>query len=295
MNVLVIGSDGQLGREVRNVSSKWSDRYFFADLSETCGEDTIRLDVTDIDAVRRVVQENDIDIIVNCAAYTDVERAEDNPAQCELLNADAPRGLAEIMKEADGLLFHISTDYVFDGSQIIPYTEDVEPSPLSVYGRTKLNGEKAVEASGCKYIIIRTSWLYSEYGRNFVKTMLRLFSERSQINVVSDQKGTPTYALDLAEVICSIIGNGQYHGKYGIYNYSNAGECSWYEFAEEISRIDGNDSCGISPCTTDDYPVKAARPLYSVLDKSKIVDTFGVEVPYWKDSLQKCLANLKTF
>ena len=294
VNILVIGANGQLGREIRGLTDAMSDRYFFADVTQIPDGETLCLDVTDVEAVRKMVRELDIDVIINCAAYTDVERAEDEPESSALLNAVVPGHLACIMKESDGLLVHISTDYVFDGSRNVPYTEDVEVSPVSVYGRTKADGEKAVADSGCRHITIRTSWLYSGYGRNFVKTMLGLFASRPQVRVVSDQTGTPTYALDLAKAICGIIDGRKYPGNEGIYNFSGDGGCTWYDFAQEISRLSGNVTCEVCPCTTAEYPTKAARPAYSVLDKTRIVATFGVEVPCWKDSLQKCLANLKT-
>ena len=294
LNILVVGANGQLGREIRNLSVTMSDNYYFADVTQIPGEKTLFLDAADKESVSRVVRDLDINVIINCAAYTDVEKAEDDQNTCALLNIGMPRLLASIMKESDGLLVHISTDYVFDGQRYdSPYTEEEQVSPINIYGKTKAEGEREVVESGCRYLIIRTSWLYSEYGRNFVKTMLSLFAQRSQVNVVSDQIGSPTYALDLAEAICDIIERRKCQNNTGIYNYSDGGECSWYDFAVEIARLDGNTSCNVCPCSTAEYPTKAARPAYSVLDKTKIVETFGVEVPCWKESLARCYHNFK--
>lgn len=293
MNILVTGANGQLGSELRLVSRNSSNRYLFSDVVDVPGIDTLMLDITDIQAVRAAVKEYDIDAIVNCAAYTNVDKAETDEQMCASLNAAAPGNLAAVMKETEGLLVHISTDYVF-GAKVydVPCTEDLPGAPTGVYGKTKLQGEQAVVASGCRYIIIRTSWLYSEFGKNFVKTMLALTSSRQQLNVVSDQIGTPTYALDLAEAIFDILENGKADGNDGIYHYSDEGACSWYDFARKIAEYAGNDVCEIRPCTSDEYPSPVKRPAYSVLDKTKIKNTFGLSVPQWTDSLKKCLKNL---
>lgn len=293
MNVLVTGANGQLGREIRIVSMESADRYVFTDVTDLDGADTVRLDITDMSAVRRVVEEYGIDVIVNCAAYTDVDKAETQEELCRKLNADAPGNLALVMKETGGLLIHISTDYVFGGDPYnTPCTEDRTGTPTGVYGRTKLDGEKAVQQTGCRYMIIRTAWLYSEYGRNFVRTMLALTASKPQLNVVFDQVGTPTYALDLARVICGIIEEGKTDGKEGIYHYSNEGACSWYDFAKMIAEYSGHLDCDIRPCHSDEFPSPVRRPAYSVLDKTKIKNTFGIAIPHWTESLRKCLKNL---
>ncbi|MBO4671837.1 MAG: dTDP-4-dehydrorhamnose reductase [Bacteroidales bacterium] len=285
MNILVTGANGQLGSEIRAVAALSRDRYIFTDVEE--------LDITSEEAVREMVARESVGAIINCAAYTDVERAEDNPEVAERLNSGAVRILAEAMARTGGLLVHISTDYVF-GREVYntPCREDMKGTPTGVYGLTKLHGEQAVLASGCKYIIIRTAWLYSEFGRNFVKTMLRLTAEKPQLNVVFDQAGTPTYALDLARAIYTIVENRLYEGRDGIYNFSNEGVCSWYDFTREIASLAGHQGCDIRPCHSDEYPSKVKRPAYSVLDKTKIKETFGVDVPYWKDSLAVCIANI---
>lgn len=293
MNVLVTGANGQLGREIRIVSVESADRYVFTDVTDLDGADTVRLDITDMSAVRRVVEEYGIDAIVNCAAYTDVDKAETQEELCRKLNADAPGNLALVMKETGGLLIHISTDYVFGGDPYnTPCTEDRTGTPTGVYGRTKLDGEKAVQQTGCRYMIIRTAWLYSEYRRNFVRTMLALTASKPQLNVVFDQVGTPTYALDLARVICGIIEEGKTDGKEGIYHYSNEGACSWYDFAKMIAEYSGHLDCDIRPCHSDEFPSPVRRPAYSVLDKTKIKNTFGIAIPHWTESLRKCLKNL---
>ncbi len=293
MNVLVTGANGQLGREIRIVSMESADRYVFTDVTDLDGADTVRLDITDMSAVRRVVEEYGIDVIVNCAAYTDVDKAETQEELCRKLNADAPGNLALVMKETGGLLMHISTDYVFGGDPYnTPCTEDRTGTPTGVYGRTKLDGEKAVQQTGCRYMIIRTAWLYSEYGRNFVRTMLALTASKPQLNVVFDQVGTPTYALDLARVICGIIEEGKTDGKEGIYHYSNEGACSWYDFAKMIAEYSGHLDCDIRPCHSDEFPSPVRRPTYSVLDKTRIKNAFGITIPHWTDSLKKCLKNI---
>lgn len=282
MNILVTGANGQLGNEMRRISISSYDRYIFTDVAE--------LDITNIEAIRNTMVENDINVIVNCAAYTAVDKAEDDEAMAELLNATAVANLATAAKERNATLIHVSTDYVFDGNGCRPYTEEQPTSPASVYGRTKLHGEEAAVKSGCNYLIFRTAWLYSPFGRNFVKTMRSLTAERDSLKVVFDQVGSPTYAGDLAALIFAIIENRALDHK-GIYHYSNEGVCSWYDFAREICEMSGN-KCDIEPCHSDEFPSKVARPAYSVLDKSKVKATFNVSVPHWKESLAKCIAEL---
>ena len=300
MTILVTGANGQLGNEMRLVSAASTDRFIFTDVVELPGVQTTILDMTDQDAVRRMVKDNDVKVIVNCAAYTNVDKAEDDVELCSLLNAEAPEILASVMKEAGGLLIHISTDYVFGGDPYnTPCREDQKGTPTGVYGQTKLDGENAVIASGCDHVIIRTAWLYSEFGKNFVKTMLNLTAARPQLNVVFDQTGTPTYALDLAEVVMTVLNDysdasdvpGSYRNN-GIYHYSNEGVCSWFDFTKVIAEYAGNDKCEVLPCPSDEFPSKVKRPAYSVLDKTKIKKTFGIKVPYWTDSLRKCIKNL---
>ena len=294
MNILVTGANGQLGSEMRLVSRSSADTYIFTDVVELPGADTLILDITDLDAVRKVVNEYDVKAIVNCAAYTNLDKAEDDVDLCALLNAKAPENLAVAMKEADGLLVHVSTDYVFGGDPYnTPCTEDRKGTPTGVYGQTKLDGENAIQNTGCHHVIIRTAWLYSEFGRNFVKTMMNLTSTKPQLKVVFDQTGTPTYAWDLAEVIFGILENRKWEGNDGVYHYSNEGVCSWYDFTKMIAEYAGNDSCEVLPCHSDEFPSKVKRPAYSVLDKTKIKETFGISVPYWTDSLKKCIKNLK--
>jgi len=298
MNILVTGGNGQLGNEMQIVSRESADKYFFTDVCE--GYE--RLDITDLEAVKAYVAEHQIEAIVNCAAWTNVDGAED-PEKYELvemLNATAPENLAKAMKEIDGLLVHISTDYVFGKEPYnTPCKEDQVGTPTGVYGLTKLHGEQKIQAVGCKYIIIRTAWLYSEFGKNFCKTMLNLTATKPEIKVVFDQVGTPTYALDLAKAIYKIISDRSYEGNTGIYNYSNEGVCSWYDFTHEIQRIDNEcriirgdspTSCVILPCHSVEFPSLVTRPGYSVLDKTKIKKTFGVPVPYWTDSLKLCIS-----
>lgn len=293
MTVLVTGANGQLGNEMRIVSKNSAHRYVFTDVVDVPGVDTVKLDITDLDAVRATVKEYDVQAIVNCAAYTNVDKAESDQDLCALLNAKAPENLAVAMKEVDGLLVHISTDYVFGGEPYnTPCTEDRTGTPTGVYGQTKLDGENAIKAVGCHHLIIRTAWLYSEYGKNFVKTMLALTASKPQLNVVFDQVGTPTYALDLAEAICKILDEGTYAGNDGVYHYSNEGVCSWYDFTKMIAQYSGNTGCDIRPCHSNEFPSPVKRPSYSVLDKTKIKSVFGIQVPYWTDSLQKCLNNL---
>lgn len=305
MTILVTGANGQLGSEMRLVSAESSDIYIFTDVADLPGVETVKLDITDLSAVKARVREYHVDVIVNCAAYTNVDKAETDQELCALLNAKAPENLALAMKEVGGLLVHISTDYVFGGDPYnTPCSEDRTGTPTGVYGRTKLEGEKAVMATGCNHVIIRTSWLYSEYGRNFVKTMLNLTSSRNQLDVVFDQTGTPTYALDLARAIAVVLEDYKNHicrsersqgisyPNTGIYNYSNEGVCSWYDFTKMIAEYSGNLDCDIRPCHSDEFPSPVKRPAYSVLDKTKIKTVFGLEIPYWTDSLRKCLKKL---
>lgn len=282
MKVLVTGANGQLGTEMRNVSCVSHDDYLFTDVDE--------LDITDADAVMRYVRANDVDVVVNCAAYTNVDKAEDDYAAADLINNKAVSNLAMACMAVGATLIHISTDYVFKGDNNVPCREDWPTDPLGVYGVTKLAGEEAVIRTGCKYLIFRTAWLYSPYGNNFVKTMRRLTSEKDALKVVFDQVGTPTYAADLASVIYRII-DGRMLDRTGIYHFSNEGVCSWYDFAKEICELSGNE-CDIQPCHSDEFPSKVKRPHFSVLDKTKLKDTFGFSVPYWKDSLKVCIGIL---
>ena len=290
MNILVTGANGQLGNEMQLVTKESRDHYIFTDVAG----DFLRLDITDAEAVRDAVKEHDIKCIINCAAYTNVEKAEDDIELCELLNAKAVDNLATAMKEADGLLVHISTDYVFGKEPYnTPCKEDQQGTPTGVYGLTKLHGEQNILKSGCRHIIIRTAWLYSEFGHNFVKTMLNLTATKPQLKVVFDQCGTPTYALDLAKAVADIVENRKYEGRSGIYHYSNEGVCSWYDFARTIAEYAGHKDCDIQPCRSDEFPSKVIRPAYSVFDKKKIKETFGLSIPYWTESLRKCMDNLK--
>lgn len=291
MNILVTGANGQLGNEVQIVSKKSkNDKYFFTDVCE--GYE--KLDITDIAKIRSYVNEHDIRCIINCAAWTNVDKAETAGDIVETLNATAPENLAKVMKERDGLLVHISTDYVFGGDPYnTPCREDQKGTPTGVYGLTKLHGEQKIQATGCNYIILRTAWLYSEFGHNFVKTMLNLTATKPQLKVVFDQTGTPTYAGDLAETIFDIIENRKYEGQTGIYHFSNEGVCSWYDFTKMIALIAGHDQCDIEPCHSNEFPSPVTRPAYSVLDKTKIKETFGIKIPYWLDSLKKCMGNMK--
>lgn len=285
MRVLVTGAGGQLARSIACcVPSAGADDYLFADKQE--------LDITDREKVISYIAEQEVDVIVNCAAYTDVERAESEEPKAHLLNATAVGYLAEAARDNDALLIHISTDYVFMGGCCTMLTEESHPQPINAYGRTKLAGEEMVRASGCHHIILRTAWLYSEYGNNFVKTILRLTSERDAISVVDDQLGTPTYAGDLASAIVAIISERNF--REGTYHYTNLGECSWWQFACEIARLAGHDKCRVAPCTTADYPTKARRPLNTVLDKSKFIRTFNMEIPMWRESLKKYIDGLQT-
>ena len=270
--ILVTGADGQLGREMQIASRGSRNRFIFTDIA---GEHE-RLDITDPQAIADIVRENHVNVIVNCAAYTNVDKAETDPETANLLNNIAAGNLADAMKAVNGTLIHISTDYVFQGDRNIPCREDWPTEPLGVYGKTKLAGEKSIEATGCASIIIRTAWLYSPFGKNFVKTMRDLTSSRESLKVVFDQVGTPTYAGDLAETICRIIENGQLD-KTGIYHFSNEGVCSWFDFAKAICEMSGN-TCDIRPCHSDEFPSPVARPHFSVLDKTKIKQTFGIRI-----------------
>lgn len=291
MNILVTGANGQLGNEIQIVSKNSKDNYIFTDVCDGYQ----KLDITNIDDIRNMVSENDIKCIINCAAWTNVDGAESEEKHdlVELLNATAPENLAIAMKEVDGLLVHISTDYVFGGDPYnIPCKEDQKGTPTGVYGQTKLLGEQKIQATGCNYIILRTAWLYSEFGKNFVKTMLALTESKPKLNVVFDQCGTPTYAGDLAGAIVDIVENRKYEGNTGIYHFSNEGVCSWYDFTKMIAVMSGHTDCKILPCHSDEFPSPVTRPAYSVLDKTKYKETFGMEIPYWTDSLKVCLNNM---
>lgn len=285
MNILVTGANGQLGNEMRLVSRGSKDQYIFTDVAE--------LDITDAAAVEKMVIDNKVEVIINCAAYTNVDKAEDDYDLAELLNATAVKNLATAINQNGGTLIHISTDYVFGGTKNnTPCGEDEPANPTGVYGVTKLHGEQAIEDVGCKHLIIRTAWLYSEFGKNFVKTMLNLTATKPSLNVVFDQVGSPTYAYDLAQAIFTIVENRKYEGKDGIYHYSNEGVCSWYDFTKMIAEYAGHTVCDIQPCHSNEFPSKVVRPSYSVLDKTKIKNTFGIRIPYWTDSLKQCLAEL---
>lgn len=320
MNVLVTGANGQLGNELRIAVAESPKvagyRFLFTDITETSDESvamlhrlggagvdvsTRRLDITDPQAVRAAVREFAVDAIVNCAAYTNVDAAESHPEAAELLNARAPRILAEAMRETGGLLVHVSTDYVFGGKPCnTPICEDCETAPTGAYGLTKLHGEQAVQSSGCRYVILRTAWLYSEFGRNFLRTMLRLTAEKPSLKVVFDQVGTPTYAGDLAAAIIALLGHDGIlcHSERsdgspcGIYHYSDEGVCSWFDFAKTIAAYAGRTGCEIQPCHSDEFPSPVRRPAYSVLDKTLVKRTFGLSIPYWTDSLRRCLSSL---
>lgn len=292
MNILVTGANGQLGNEMRIISKDSADNYIFTDVNQVEGLETTYLDITNLDAIRTMVKEYNVNAIVNCAAWTNVDGAEDPDkyALVEKLNATAPENLAIAMKEVNGWLVQISTDYVFGKEPYnTPCKENQKGTPTGVYGATKLLGEQKIIATGCKYIIIRTAWLYSEFGKNFCKTMLNLTATKPALKVVFDQCGTPTYALDLANAILTILEKPQ----TGVFHYSNEGVTSWYDFTQMIARIAGNTECDIQPCYSSEYPSPVTRPAYSVLDKRTIKETFGVKVPYWVDSLEKCINNLK--
>lgn len=292
MNILVTGANGQLGNEMRIISKESADTYIFTDVNQVEGLETTYLDITDLESVRSMVREHNVNAIVNCAAWTNVDGAEDSEKYVlvEKLNATAPENLAKAMKEVGGLLVQISTDYVFGKEPYnTPCKEDQKGTPTGVYGATKLLGEEKIIATGCKYIIIRTAWLYSEFGKNFCKTMMNLTATKPQLKVVFDQCGTPTYAWDLAAAIVTALKNPV----VGVYHYSNEGVCSWYDFTKMIAEYCGNIECDIQPCHSNEFPSPVTRPSYSVLDKTKIKETFGITIPYWTESLKKCIENLK--
>lgn len=287
MRILVTGANGQLGNELRVLAKNTPEYDFiFSDITEHPTDRTEFMDIT-----KKVELDGPLDYIVNCAAYTNVDAAEDNEGIAFKLNCIAPSILACLAQEKGAALIHISTDYVFNGNGTRPYTDTDTPDPVSAYGRTKLAGEKAVISSGCRYVIIRTAWLYSEYGRNFLKTMMRLTSEKPEVKVVNDQIGSPTYALDLAKAIMTVLNAGVNAENQGIYHYSNEGVCSWYDFASEIARLGGHDGV-VKPCKSAEFPSKVHRPAYSVLDKGKIKEVFGVQVPRWQDSLKECYGKM---
>jgi len=320
MNILVTGANGQLGNEMRIVTKGSKDKYIFTDvcdehpesiamLHKLAGDDmdttTTKLDITNLDAIRKMVKENDVKVIVNCAAWTNVDGAEDPEKYdlVELLNAEAPKNLAIAMKEVNGLLVHISTDYVFGGDPYnTPCKEDQKGTPTGVYGLTKLHGEQNIQTTGVNHLIFRTAWLYSEFGKNFVKTMLNLTATKPQLKVVFDQVGTPTYARDLADAILVALEDYKLslnsqpsslnYAKSGIYHFSNEGVCSWYDFTKMIAVYAGNAGCDILPCHSDEFPSPVRRPAYSVLDKSKIKETFGLKNPYWTNSLETCIKSI---
>ena len=290
MNILVTGANGQLGNEIQLVSKQSKDHYIFTDVCEGY----TKLDITNLEDIRKMVQDNKVECIINCAAWTNVDKAETAGEIVELLNATAPENLAKAMKEVGGLLVHVSTDYVFGGDPYnTPCKEDMKGTPTGVYGLTKLHGEEKIQATGVNHIILRTAWLYSEFGHNFVKTMMNLTAIKPQLKVVFDQCGTPTYAGDLAVAIFDIVENRKYKGNSGIYHFSNEGVCSWYDFTIKIAELAGNTACDIQPCHSDEFPSPVTRPAYSVLDKTKIKETFGIKIPYWVDSLKKCMKGLQ--
>ena len=283
-NILVTGANGQLGNEMRRRAAAGSRCvYLFTDVEE--------LDITDLDAVRRCMAEHRIAAVVNCAAYTNVDKAEDDAARADAINHLAVGNLATACRETGAALLHVSTDYVFGGTGNLPFREEDAVAPLGVYGQTKWAGEQALVASGCRYLIFRTAWLYSAFGNNFVKTMRRLTAERDRLTVVFDQVGTPTYAGDLADLLFHITEEGLYAQMQGTYHFSNEGVCSWYDFAREIAALSGR-TCDIQPCHSDEFPSRVRRPAFSVLDKTKVKRDFHWTIPYWKDSLVKCIKEL---
>lgn len=282
MNILITGSNGQLGNELQRLESLHPNHRFF-------NTDVDELDITNAVAVRTFLEEHQIEGVVNCAAYTDVNKAESDPERCRLLNAEAPTRLAEAIEKRGGWMIQISTDYVFDGTACTPYTEEMPTAPASTYGESKLQGEQGVMSRCRQAMVIRTAWLYSSFGPNFVKTMLRLGKERTELGVVFDQIGTPTYARDLAKAILSVIEQGI---RPGIYHYTNEGVASWYDFTLAILRLAGITTCRVKPIHTAAYPTPAQRPHYSVLDKTKIKDTFRIDIPHWEESLKSCIENL---
>lgn len=289
MTILVTGANGQLGNSIRQMAKASADTYIYTDVCEGF----THLDITDLEAVRQMVARHDVKCIINCAAWTNVDAAETAGPIVERLNATAPENLAIAMKEADGLLVHVSTDYVFGGDPYnTPCTEEQKGTPTGEYGRTKLLGEQRIMATGVRHIILRTAWLYSEYGKNFVKTMLQLTATKPRLKVVFDQCGTPTYAGDLARAIYTIVDQRLWQGHTGIYHFSNEGVCSWFDFTKEIARQSGHVQCDVQPCHSSEFPSPVTRPAYSVLDKTKIKQTFGLKIPYWTESLTVCLRNL---
>ncbi|MCI9606778.1 MAG: dTDP-4-dehydrorhamnose reductase [Muribaculaceae bacterium] len=285
MRILVTGGNGQLGTCLQIAAENSPNEYIFTDADD--------IDITDKEAVDLGVGCNNFDIIVNCAAYTNVDKAEEQQDIAEMINATAAGYLAEAARKNGCTLIHISTDYVFGGNTGNTPRNETEPvNPTGAYGVTKLHGEQAIERSGCKAIIIRTAWLYSEFGKNFVKTMLNLTATKPELKVVIDQTGTPTYARDLAEAIVNIIDNGKYSGNEGVYHFSDEGVCSWYDFTQEIAELSGHTKCKILPCRSSEFPSPVVRPSYSVLDKSKFKERFGIKIPYWKKSLKTCIKNL---
>lgn len=299
MNILVTGANGQLGNEMRLISKDMTDHFIFTDVTEVEGMETTLLDITNLDDIREMVNAHKVDCIVNCAAYTNVDKAESDVDFCRKLNAEAPQNLALAMKEAKGLLIHVSTDYVFGGDPYnVPCREDQKGTPTGIYGLTKQEGEENIKATGCNYVIIRTAWLYSEFGKNFVKTMLNLTATKPQLKVVFDQAGTPTYAYDLAKAIEVVLKDyaeeqpTSAYSKTGIYHFSNEGVCSWYDFTKTIAAMSGHTECDIQPCHSNEFPSPVKRPAYSVLDKTKIKETFKIRIPYWTDSLKQCIEHL---
>lgn len=289
MNILVTGANGQLGNEIQIVSKNSNDHYIFTDVCEGY----THLDITNLDDIRAMVKDNDVRCIINCAAWTNVDGAETAGDIVETLNATAPENLATAMKEVDGLLVHVSTDYVFGGDPYnVPCRENQKGTPTGVYGLTKLHGEQRIQATGVDHIIVRTAWLYSEFGKNFVKTMMALTASKPELKVVFDQCGTPTYALDLALAIYDIVENRKYAGHSGVYHFSNEGVCSWYDFAVKIAELAGNTACDIRPCHSEEFPSPVTRPAYSVLDKTKIKETFGLKIPHWETSLRECMGKM---
>lgn len=300
MNILITGANGQLGNEMRILAKESHDNYIFTDVNQVEGVETRFLDITDLDAIRQLVKELEVNVIVNCAAYTNVDAAESHEELAERLNAEAPENLAKAMKEVSGLLVQISTDYVFGKEPYnLPCKENQQGTPTGVYGRTKLHGEQKIQEVGCKHVIIRTAWLYSEFGKNFCKTMMQLTATKPQLKVVFDQAGTPTYALDLANAIGKVLADyekeaeAESYSKTGIYHYSNEGVCSWFDFTKMIAEYNGTTACDVQPCHSDEFPSPVTRPAYSVLDKTKIKETFGLTIPYWTESLKQCIINLK--
>ena len=292
MNILVTGANGQLGNEMRIIARESDDHYVFTDVNQVEGVETGFLDITDLEAVRKMVAAQRVDVIVNCAAYTNVDMAESNEELVEKLNAEAPENLAKVMKETNGFLVQISTDYVFGKEPYnVPCQEDQQGTPTGVYGMSKLHGEQKIQAIGCKHVIIRTAWLYSEYGNNFMKTVLRLGKERDELRFIFDQVGTPTYAGDLAVAMLAVLERAE-AGKFipGIYHFSDEGVCSWYDFTVKILQIAGMNN-RVIPIETKDYPTPAIRPHYSVLNKGKIKSTYGLTIPHWETSLAYCMNN----